>query len=363
MNIKLLRFPMIAKIQGMFCLYILIALLIALLIGNGTADRAIAVDAPFSVKVVQGSDQIPPFGYYHFKVSPGQKIELKALVKNQTSEAIQITMTPLNAYTSLHGIIYQPPQSLPEWSGISLDQRGMISASFSDFDSIDLAPHEDRVVRFQITAPANLHGTVLGAMRWASKLQDLGTTNDQSNEVMQFQIGRTFAVDLAVHLDHRTESIEPHSPFVQSASMARNQNVLELRMSHPIARIGDEQICQLEMRTLQQQRILKTEFAIPRAAPYSFFTIPIPLGASNLASGAYDLIISCPASVRQIVSVYIPDTRYDWLIRTLQANGVPNAFIEAVPMPIWFIFFFVYMLYRLNLWIRGRSNQDRDKNE
>jgi hypothetical protein len=219
------------------------------------------------------------------------------------------------------------------------------------------------VVRFQITAPADLNGTALGAMRWASNLQDLGTTNDHSDKMMQFQIGRTFAVDLAVQLDHRTETIEPHTPFVQSASMVRNQKVLELQMTHPIARIGDEQICQLEMRTLQQHRLLQTEFAIPRAAPYSFFTIPIPLGASNLVSGAYDLIISCPASVRQIVSVYIPDTRYDWLIRTLQANGVPNAFIEAVPMPIWFILFLIYILYRLHLWIRGRSNQDRDKNE
>ncbi|KAF1303366.1 MULTISPECIES: WxL protein peptidoglycan domain-containing protein [Enterococcus] len=231
-------------------------------------QTAFAEGADFGVSAVLPENQVSTASYFDLAVDQGSTQELTIKLKNQSSQAKKILLTPVDGETDNQGaIIYQKTLS---------DSKSALSSWVSSKQSIDLAAKETNFAVFTLTIPKNAtNGTYLAAFQ----------IKEQSSSDSSAGISNKFAYILGLKV---TVGKAPE-PSWQLTKVQQESNQLLLSLKNASQSLASQNQLQVSLKKIGTNQKISHTQAIS-GAPFGPFQIAVE--NPELTDGTYQLTLN-----------------------------------------------------------------------
>jgi hypothetical protein len=270
---------------------ILYIIFIALMVFTAFPGKCFAADDggyPFKVKIIPPSDNIGNTGYYYIPGTPGEKITLQAEVTNISDREIQVNAVPMNAYTGLNGIFYQPPDDVNKDTYSLIDEKYEMAACISGIQPFKLLPGQSETVNIFVTVPDIDTGTMLGSIRFVVFAGTIGAAGDgQTKKNTSILIDEYLAVDTAIRIELSNQA--QSSVTVGDPGFDGNKINACIPIINSAAKIETGVSADYEIKDDQGTSLFKGSINSFKMAPMTQLIYHIPWGDAAIKEGAYSL--------------------------------------------------------------------------
>lgn len=254
---------------------------------------------PIEVTMDYPENQNPAVkGYYELNTKANQNQTLTLKLKNNTEEAINVSLNPANAYTSETGdIAYLPESNSNKLKLIenSIEMKKYIKVQ----ESVSIEPKTIQEIPVEVTTPDAQEGTFLGAVlvqyEW-KKIEESAQANDgEANFITKVQMENRIAVQLNLPAE------APGNVSVGKFGVEDDESMY-FELKNEAQRIQGDISGHYTVTNESGEVVHEKELAAFKMAPKTEVKHPIEFGEGEITEGVYTVDVKLNVEGRDLVS-------------------------------------------------------------
>ncbi|CAD5896742.1 C-terminal membrane anchored cell surface protein [Carnobacterium maltaromaticum] len=258
--------------------------IVCLLVGCGVKTYASELNFSVSPEIPE-NQQDKNKSYYDLKLEPGNKQELKVVLKNGTDKEVEIETSVSRATTNLKGVV--------EYGKTKDKKDESLVYNIEDFveipeNNVKIPPNESKELTIKVEAPEKtFEGIMAGGLTFKEVTKEEKV--DEKNTGLAIKNEYAYVVGLVLHGENEDMPSEVNLIHVEAAQV-NARNVINGTLQNPKAKYLNQVAVNATVTKEGSKEVLyETKQDTMQMAPNSNFQFPISLDGEPLKPGKYTL--------------------------------------------------------------------------